>query len=177
AGAILVVPGLAGHAAQYSPRGVSIALDAVHLAAGGLWIGGLVGLSVVAAFASTRRVACMVVLVPRFSRVAFTSVVVLIASGTVAAIIRLPTLRSLWDTGYGQALLVKIGLLVIALMLAAVNLLRTRPRLEASQRRPGLGEPTTRVLRRLVGGEIVLVAGIIFAAGVLSSLPPPPKAL
>jgi copper transport protein len=175
--AMLVVPGLAGHAAQYAPRGVSIALDAVHLAAGGLWIGGLVGLSVVAAFASTRRVACMVVVVPRFSRLAFASVTVLVATGTVASFIRLPTLRSLWETGYGQALLVKIGLLVLALGLAAVNLLRTKPRLEASERKPGLGEPTTRVLRRLVGGELALVVGAIFAAGVLSSLPPPPKAL
>src|SRR5207253_2565114 len=85
-----------------------------------------VALAALAAFASTRRVACMVVLVPRFSRVAFVSVIVLIASGTVASFIRLPTLQSLWNTGYGQALLVKIGLLLTALVLAAVNLLRTR---------------------------------------------------
>src|SRR5207302_1201881 len=54
---------------------------------------------------------------------------------------------------------------------------RTRPRLEASERRPGLGDGTVRVLRRLVGGEVALVLGAIFAASVLSSLAPPPKAL
>jgi copper transport protein len=176
-GAALLVPGLAGHAAQYSPRGVSLLLDASHMAAAAIWVGGLVGLSVVAWRASTRRVACMVVLVPRFSRVAFGSVMLLITTGTIAAIIRLPTLSSLWKTGYGQALLVKIGLLLLALVLAAVNLLRTKPRLEAVERKPGLGEPTTRTLRRLVGGEQLLVVGAVFAAGVMSSVAPPPKSL
>jgi len=177
AGAALVIPGLGGHAAQYSPRGVSLLLDATHLLAGGVWIGGLIGLSAIAAVAGTRRVASMVVLVPRFSRVAFVSVMTLITTGTIAAIIRLPTLSSLFDTGYGQALVVKIGLLLVAMSLAAVNLLRTKPRLEASRGRPGLGEPTVSALRRLVGGEVGLVVGAIFAAGVLSSLAPPPKAL
>ena len=119
----------------------------------------------------------MVVVVPRFSRVALGSVLVLIASGTVVSFIRLPTLSSLWNTGYGQALLVKIGILFVALVLAAVNLLRTTPRLEASRGRPGLGESTVSTLRRLVGGEVGLVVGAIFVAGLLSSLAPPPKAL
>ena len=177
AAAALVVPGLGGHAAQYSPRGVSLLLDSTHLLAGGVWIGGLIGLSAIAAVAGTRRVASMVVLVPRFSRVAFVSVMTIITTGTIAAIIRLPTLASLFDTGYGQALVVKIGVLLLAMCLAAVNLLRTKPRLEASRTRASLGEPTVSMLRRLVGGEIGLVVGAIFAAGVLSSLAPPPKAL
>jgi copper transport protein len=176
--AALLMPGLSGHAAQYSPRGVSLVLDWTHMLAGSLWVGGLIGLTVVGATAaSSRRVASFVVVVPRFSRLAFGSVLVLIVSGTIAAFIRFPTLSSLWQTGYGQALLVKIGLLLFALVLAAVNLLRSKPRLEASRSRPGLGESTASALRRLVGGEIGLVIGAIFAAGVLSSLAPPPKAL
>jgi copper transport protein len=177
-GAALLVPGLSGHAGQYSPRGVSLTVDWLHLLSGGLWIGGLIALTIVGVTAhSSRRVASFVVLVPRFSRVAFASVLVLIASGTIASVIRLPTLASLWNTGYGQALLVKIGLLLAALVLAAFNLLRTKPRLEASERKPGLGESTASTLRRLVGGEAVLVVSAIFVAGVLSSLAPPPKAL
>jgi copper transport protein len=177
-GAALLIPGLAGHAAQYPPRGVSLTVDWLHLLSGGLWIGGLLALTLVGITAdSSRRVASFIVLVPRFSRVAFGSVVVLIASGTIASILRLPTLASLWNTSYGQALLVKIGILLVALTLAAVNLLRTKPRLEASTRRPGLGESTATTLRRLVGGEVTLVVAAIFVAGVLSSLAPPPKAL
>jgi copper transport protein len=177
-GAALIVPGLAGHAAQYKPRGLSLTLDWLHLLSGGLWIGGLIALTLVGFTAhSSRRVASFVVLVPRFSRVAFTSVLVLITSGVVVSIIRLPTLASLWETGYGQALLVKIGFLLAALVLAALNMLRSKPRLEAAERRPGLGESTAKMLRRLVGGEVALVGSAIFVAGVLSSLPPPPKAL
>jgi copper transport protein len=175
--ASLLVPGLAGHAADYSPRGVSLGLDWLHLLSGGMWVGGLIGLVVVGATAGARRVASMVVVVPRFSRVALGSVLLLIASGTVVSFIRLPTWSSLFDTGYGQALIVKIGILFVALMLAAVNLLRTTPRLEATRGHPGLGEPTVSTLRRLVGGEVFLVIGAIFVAGVLSSLAPPPKAL
>src|SRR5207237_7622108 len=42
AGAALLVPGLAGHAAQTSPRWLSLGLDWLHLAAGSIWIGGRV---------------------------------------------------------------------------------------------------------------------------------------
>lgn len=177
AAALMLIPGLAGHAGQNSPRGLSLTLDWVHMVAGAIWIGGLIGISLVAWRASTRRVACMVVVVPRFSRVALISVLALMATGTVAAILQLPTLESLWQTGYGQALIAKIAILLVAMVLAAVNLLRTKPRLEAVERRPGLGESTTGLLRRLVGGETVLVVGAVFAAGIMSSLPPPPDAL
>lgn len=173
----LLVPGLSGHAAQFSPRGESLALDGVHLGAVSVWIGGLVGLTILAATTGARRLPAMAVIVPRFSRVAFLSVMTIIATGTLAALVRLPTLRSIWQTGYGQALLVKIAILIVAMGVAAVNLLKTRPRLEATAKRPDLAPGAVALLRRLVGGEVVLVAGAIFTAAVLSSLAPPPKAL
>src|SRR5205814_6593646 len=125
----------------------------------------------------SQRVAGVVVSVPRFSTVAFVSVNALIASGVAATVVHLPTLGALWQTSYGQAILVKVGLLAGAMLLAAVNLLRTKPRLQASPSRPELGAPTTALLRRLVAAEVVIVAGAILAAAVLSSLPPPAKAL
>ena len=141
AGATLLVPGLSGHAAQTSPRGLSVALDWVHLVAGSIWIGGLIG------------------------------------SGIGASLVHLPTFASLWQTSYGQALLVKIGLLCAALLLAAVNLVRTRPRLIAAKERPELASGAATLLRRLVSVEVLLVASAVVAAAVLSSLPPPAKAL
>jgi copper transport protein len=178
AAATLLVPGLSGHAGQTSPRGLSVGLDWLHLAAGSLWIGGLVGLLVLWwSFPVARRVAGLMVCVPRFSNTAFVSVLLLIGSGVGASIIHLPTLSSLWQTSYGQALLVKIGLLGSALMLGAVNLLRTRPRLAASGDRPELGTGAASLLRRLVSGETLLIVAAVVAAAVLSSLPPPAKAL
>lgn len=178
AGAAVLVPGLAGHAAETSPRGVTLALDWIHVASGSLWIGGLIGLIALGvSLGSERRIAALSVSVPRFSRVAFVSVLALIASGTIAAIIHLPTVSSLWETSYGRALLVKIGLLGAAMLFAPINMLRNTPRLQNAEAEPEKAKEAASLLRVLVSGEIVLVAAVIFAAGVLSSLPPPPKAL
>jgi copper transport protein len=89
----------------------------------------------------------------------------------------MPTLASFWQTSYGKSLLVKIALLAAALLLAAVNLLRNVPRFKAFGTRPELGAPAASLLRRLVAGETLLVSGAVLAAAVLSSLPPPSKAL
>jgi len=178
AAAVLLVPGLAGHAAQTSPRGAMLLFDWLHLSAGSIWVGGLIGLLVLwRSFPVARRVAGLVVCVPRFSNTAFVSVLVLIGSGIGASLVHLPTLSSLWQTSYGQALLVKIGLLAAAMLLAAGNLLRTRPRLLAYRERPELAPAAAALLRRLVAGEVLLVVAAVVAAAVLSSLPPPSKAL
>jgi copper transport protein len=173
AAAVLLVPGVSGHAGHTSPRGEAIALDWVHLAAGSIWIGGLAGLLVL----WRAKPAALAVVVPRFSAVALGSVLALMTTGTLAAILHLPTLASLWETSYGRALLAKIALLCATLLIAAVNLLRTRPRLIASRTRPELGAPAARLLRRLVLGETALVAGAVLAAAVLTSLAPPAKAI
>jgi copper transport protein len=178
AAAVLLIPGLSGHAAQTSPRFWSLLFDWVHLATGSIWIGGLVGLLVLwHSLPAARRVAGLVVCVPRFSNVAFVSVNLLIGSGVGSAIQHLPTLASLWQTSYGQTLLVKIALLGAAMLLAGVNLAVTKPRLVAARERPELGTSAALLLRRMVSGEVVLVASAILGAAVLSSLPPPAAAL
>jgi copper transport protein len=178
AGASLLIPSVSGHAGQTSPRGAAVAFDWFHLAAGSLWVGGLIGLLVLwRSFPVAQRVAGLVVCVPRFSNAAFVSVVVLIGGGTGGAVLHLPTFASLWDTSYGQTLLVKISLLAGAMLLAAVNLLRTKPRLVACRERPELGPGAASLLRRLVAGEVLLVAGAVLGSAVLTSLPPPAKAL
>lgn len=174
AGACLLVPGTAGHAAQTPPRAASVVLDWLHLASGSLWVGGLIGLLVLwRSLPVARRMAGLTVCVPRFSNVAFGSVLLLLGSGVAASVIHLPTLGSLWQTSYGQVILVKAGILLAAMLLAAVNLLRTRPALIAEQ--PPAGAAI--LLRRLVAGEALLVTAAVVAAAVLSSLPPPPPAL
>ena len=86
AAAMLAVPGLAGHAAQTSPAALSLALDWVHLAAGSLWLGGLVGLLVFAIrLPAGRRRDLLAIVAPRFSRLAMLSVAALVASGVGAS--------------------------------------------------------------------------------------------
>jgi copper transport protein len=180
AAAALALPGLAGHPSTTSPVGAMLALDWAHLAAASIWIGGLVGLLVLAAATQAgQRVAVLAVVVPRFSRAAMGSVAVLLTTGIIASIVHLPTLGSLWQTSYGQALIAKSSLLACALVLGAVNTLRSRPRLvAAAQRRDGaLGDNAAGLLRRLVSGEVALLAGAVVAASILTSIAPPSAAL
>jgi copper transport protein len=107
------------------------------------------------------------------------SVAVLLATGIVASIVHLPTLASLWETDYGHALIAKSALLACALVLGAINNLRSRPRLVvAAQRRDQtLGAGGAQLLRRLVLGEVALLAGAVAAAAILTSVAPPSDAL
>ena len=173
AAAVLFVPGAAGHAAQTAPRGVAVALDWIHLATAALWLGGLIGLLLLwSTLTSERRREGLVIVVPRFSVMALISVTLLLATGVWSSILHLPTLWALWQTSYGQTIIVKSALLAIAVMAAAFNLLRVRPRLAS---RPVGRE--VHLLRQLVGGEVVAVVGAVLGAAVLTSLAPPAKAL
>jgi copper transport protein len=177
AAAVLALPGAAGHAAQTSPRGVTVLLDWLHLVAGSIWLGGLLGLLVLwLSLPAARRVAGLIVSVPRFSNLAFVSVLLLLGTGIGETVVHLPVLQALWQTSYGKVILIKIAILLATLPLAAVNLLRTKPGLLAATEQPTLGERPALLLRRLVGGEAFLIAGAVFAAALLSSLAPPPAA-
>ena len=177
AAAVLIVPGAAGHAAQTSPRGLTLVFDWLHLASGSVWLGGLIGLLVVwASLGAARRVAALADVVPRFSNVALGSVVLLAGTGIGETIEHMPAVNALWETGFGQAILVKTGLLGTAALIASGNLLRSKPRLVAAGDRPELGAPAARLLRMLMSGEVVVVASTLFAAALLSSLAPPPPA-
>jgi copper transport protein len=178
AATVLIVPGAAGHAAQTAPRGLSLAFDWLHLASGSVWVGGLVGILVLwSSLPPARRVGGLAVAVPRFSNTALVAVTCLLGTGIGATVIHMPTLAALWQTAYGKTILVKAGLLAAALLFAAVNLVRTKPRLAAARQRVELGASAAQSLWRLVGGEVVLVWSAVVAAGVLASLAPPPKAL
>jgi copper transport protein len=171
AAAVLVIPGAAGHAAQTSPRGLSLALDWIHLVAGSVWVGGLIGLLVVGvALPAAVRRAGLAVVVPRFSNVALVSVLLLLGSGIWATVNHMPTVGAMWQTSYGKTILIKITLVVGALALASVNLLWTRSRLASD------GSATLR-LRQLVSGEVILVGAAVLGGALLSSFPPPAKAL
>jgi copper transport protein len=159
AAATLILPGTSGHASTTPPRGLSIALDWAHLVSGSIWIGGLVGLLVlVATFPAGERTRGLLAVTPRFSKVALGSVLMLLGTGTGATIVHMPTLDALWKTGYGVAILVKIGILLVAIGFASRHQRGARPR------------------PRVMGVEAFLVAGAIFTAAVLSSLAPPPPA-
>jgi copper transport protein len=143
----LVAPTLAGHALDpRSHRGLIALADFVHVTAAAVWIGGLV-LLVASGSRRARR---------RFPTIAIGAVLVLGAASIPRAIAAFPTLASVVDTSYGQALLVKTGVLLAVLAVAWAN--------------------RHRIARVGLGAELALLGGLIVAIAVLTELPPPTRA-
>jgi copper transport protein len=155
---------LSGHqATEPNASVVGQVADWVHLVSAMLWAGGVLTLAVVVwpLAPELRRAAFL-----RFSRVAVGLVAVLVAAGTVVAIERLPTLSDLWETSYGTTLLVKIGLVLVALAWGGIHHTFVRPRLERGERAPGVG-------RSLLGESAVAMAVLLAAAVLVNGAPPP----
>jgi copper transport protein len=157
---------LSGHSAvDPGSTRVSALADWLHLSAALLWVGGLVYLA-----------ACVWPLAPelrretflRFSRLATVLIAVLLGAGIYLSVVRLPALSDLWREGYGQVLLVKIGLVCVALAWGAFHHFVARPALE---RRSG---PTSFLGRSLVGEAAVAMSILLVAAVLVNAKPPTP---
>jgi copper transport protein len=155
---------LSGHSAvDPGSTRVSALADWLHLSAALVWVGGLVFLA-----------ACVWPLAPelrreaflRFSRLATILIAVLLGAGIYLGLVRLPALSDLWRESYGQVLLVKIGLVSIALAWGGFHHFVARPALERRSGRTGfLG-------RSLVGEAAVAMAILLLAAVLVDSKPP-----
>ena len=161
-------PGLAGHAAQTSPRGLALALDWLHLAAGSLWVGGLSGCSCSGGARRPRGASpALAVCVPRFSNVAFVSVLALL--GDRHRRVDPPPA----DARHAVADVVRQGDPPQVGSAARRDAPRRRqPRCAPSRGSRPPWRPRPRgaavLLRRLVTGEVVLVAGAVVAAAACS---------
>lgn len=147
---------------------VAAGVDWFHLVAAAAWIGGILPLALVLARTSSsdrgdlaRRI------VPRFSRVAGWSLLILVLTGIYSSWLHIPALRAFVATLYGRALLVKFLLVIPVVALGAVNHFVLRPRIEG-----GSNGRTRRNLLRSVRTEAILAAGIVLAVAVLTITPP-----
>ena len=109
--ALLVTLGLSGHAATGDLPALALPADVVHLAAVGLWFGGLV--VVLSVLLPTGDPAVLARVVPRFSSVAFASVAALVVTGVFQSWRQAGSLDALTDTTYGNLLLVKLALFAV----------------------------------------------------------------
>ncbi|MFD4631675.1 copper resistance CopC/CopD family protein [Streptomyces sp. NPDC058284] len=108
---------MAEHASTGIQAGIAMPVDVLHLLAVSTWLGGLAALCL----ALFRTAAVDAPAVRRFSAVAFTSVVVLAATGTYQSWRQVGSWSALTGTSYGQLLLVKIGLVVVLVGVASVS--------------------------------------------------------
>ena len=138
--------------------------DWAHIAAASLWIGGLATMVALVWYGAPelRRTAFF-----RFSRLAMVLVAVVLGAGVYLSVVRLPHLRDLWAEGYGQVLLVKIALVLVALAWGGFHHFIVRPRLER-----GSDRFAKRVGRSLLGESIVGMAVLLAAAVLVDSKPP-----
>lgn len=157
--ATLIQPWL-GHPAEASAA--LAAADAVHLLAAAAWAGELIPL-----------IFCLFLLRPtdaaeifqRFLSVGVVSVAALFGSGAILGLTLAGGISGVTGSAYGRVALLKAGLFVAALALAAVNRFLLTPQL-------GRAPTASRALGRSIAIEAVLAVAIVLAAGWLSQLPP-----
>jgi len=132
---LAITPALAGHAAA-SPKFTSlmIAADFLHVLGGASWLGSLlfvmlVGIPLALTLEGVERWSSVASLVNSFSAVAMVSVAVVVVSGVIASWVHLGHLAALWQTAYGQVLLLKLALVAITLAIGAYNFRRVQPQL------------------------------------------------
>jgi copper transport protein len=158
----LATPGISGHAGDPGRGALVVALDAAHVAAAAIWIGGLLQLVWVTphatrGLAEPERQRVRGLISRRFSRVALWSVIVLSVTGGLRALWELGEVSQVWTTSYGRTLVVKTLLLVVVLGLAS----RSRGLLDRF-----------RALRRSATSELMVLAAVVAAVALLTNLPP-----
>lgn len=177
-----------GHAHTGRATGLGIAADLVHLVALAWWLGGLVVLAV-AAFGKGAESH----LIARFSPLAFGCVAAVVASGVAQSWRQVGSKEALTSTRYGQLLIVKV-VLVGVLLLAAAVVRRTlhrwsvgAPAAGADSAGAGAVTPTAgtvgaaaaattgappSLLRRAMLGEIALSLAVLGVTAGLVQTPP-----
>ena len=199
-----------GHAWAAPGRTVAVAIDALHVLAMSVWLGGLTLLALVALRAGvpSARSAMPAALTPvpagavagkpramtpiagatdsassdtapqpgtepdlrRWSRVAGSAVVVLVVTGTLAAVREVGGWSALTSTNYGRVLLVKLAVFVVLLGLASRARAWIRRHTGASD--DAAPEPPRRSLRASVIGEAGLGAVVLAITAALVATTP-----
>ncbi|CDZ63307.1 copper resistance CopC/CopD family protein [Neorhizobium galegae] len=157
---------LSGHASAADPQWLMRPAVFLHVAAIAVWAGAL--LPILAEFRKGGEAAGSAL--HRFSRFIPWAVLVLAVAGCVLAVVQVRTPAGLVTTAYGIVFLVKLGLLVLLFVLAAVN----RWKLTSGSRK---GEPAAiRQLVRSIAAETVILL-LVFAVAATWRFTPPPRTL
>ncbi|MDQ1497422.1 MAG: copper transport protein [Actinomycetota bacterium] len=181
---LLLTPGLAGHASTQDLVPLAVASDVIHLVSVSLWLGGLAMLA--AAVLPRRLPEEMSVVVPRFSKLAFGAVIVILVTGTFQGWREVRSTAALTDTTYGRLLIVKVVLFGLLVVLGGLSrrFVQARYRVPAARLSFGPGAATAdpdgetvAQLRRTVGAETVLAVVVLAVTALLVNAQPARSAL
>lgn len=185
--AILMTPALSGHASTGRWVALAVPLDALHVMAMSVWLGGLVLLAI-----EVLRGDDLDIIEPamdRFSRLAMIAVGALIATGTFQAIRQVEHWDNLLHTNYGRLLLVKLGAFAAVLVVASASRDIVRHEVRRSARLPmnplpaGPGaklatpdvpdaEDTVQRLRSAVRYEVLFAVAVLAVTALLVNAAP-----
>ncbi len=175
---LLIAPALSGHASTQSPTALLAPADVVHVSAMSVWVGGIAAILVCVRAATARlepadRTRLLAGTLTRFSAMALVAVIALVATGTVQSIVHLEAVSDLWDTGFGRAVAVKIGLVAALVAIGALHRRRLLPELSAAAVEGSPPGTAGRLTRRALTAEAALFAAVLTATAVLVGQTPP----
>ncbi len=160
--AVAVAEGLRAHPHAHSPV-LGFVVTVAHLLAVAVWLGALV--HVVRVARRWRGDAGWARLLGHdYARLAVILLLVVLASGTVEAILLLPGFAALVDTTYGVVLLVKVGVVAVVITLAVLGRQQLRRTPLASAGGP---------FGRVAWVEIAGLVGVLAVTALLVSVAPP----
>lgn len=164
-------PALSGHAAGVPERSwLAISTDALHVIGAAGWLGSLLyvlgaGIPAAMRYDDRTRWPAVADLVGSFSPTALVFSGLAGVTGVFAAWIHLQRVSDLWQSAYGQTLLVKLGILSLVVATGAYNWLRVLPALG--------DERGTARLRRSATIEIAVGVLVLGVTAVLVATPTP----
>jgi len=173
--ALCVAPALTGHAiASAAYPALAVVADAVHVAAGGVWLGTLslllvVGMPVTAELPRADRARRVARLVGAFSPLALAGAATVFLTGVVAAYLRLDAVSALWRTPYGRVLAGKVSCFLLIVAAGAYNWRRATARVTTTER--GVDD-----LERSVAAELTFGAVLLVLTAILVAMAPPADA-
>nr|WP_246350808.1 CopD family protein [Deinobacterium chartae] len=157
--ALLVSVSWTSHGRAAGPP--TLVLDVLHLLAMTVWSASVLLLAWQRSETWNSRATRVRAALDRTSGIGLWSVAMLALTGTLAALTHVPSTEALTQSGYGQALLVKVALFVAVVGVAALNRLVLMRRV------------ATRPLRLSMRAESVLLVALLVTSGVLTSSAPP----
>lgn len=160
----MLVRAIGGHASGDDLAWVNVGLQWVHLVGVGVWIGGLPWLFLILRAGDAPQRDAQV---PRFSRIAGFGLGTVAVTGVLRAVDELGgwgRLLDIFRSSYGTDLAIKVGVALMLVALGTLNHFVNVPRSSTASRQAAL--------RRTVGGELVIAAGVFALTGVLTGLPP-----
>jgi copper transport protein len=155
--ALMATWSLAGHAAIGDAVPLAVLVNLAHLVAMTLWLGGLALVAVILLPVDRRE--DLATVLPRFSRLAFTCVAVLVVSGSYLAWREVGSLDAFITTQYGRVLFVKLNFVVAIIVLGNVARHWVQRHLASPSRRripfgaAGVAPATTMTFRPLEYGQ------------------------